>query len=155
MPQNFSHRFRATQMEARNSIAAIMGRLQTLGLPVHHAGNVEIALAEAVNNVVEHAYQGRGAGDVEIRGRLAADLLVIHIFDSGLPLPSGKIPPPCPANLTGPRQALPEGGFGWSLIHELASAIRYARGDNCNRLSMHFSLVSPEAAAPGAQREAP
>ncbi|WP_348540063.1 hypothetical protein [Ruegeria sp. HKCCE4148] len=35
---------------------------------------------------------------------------------------------------------MPEGGFGWFLIHQLTSDIQYERRDGCNRLSLRFNF---------------
>lgn len=140
MPRYFSHRFRASELEARDAITAIMAKLRALGLPHGRTGDVELALAEAVNNIIEHAYEGRGQGEVAIRFMLGPDHLMIRIFDSGVPLPSGQVPPPQPADLAGTRDSLPEGGFGWSLIHQLTNAIHYDREPDCNILSLCFSF---------------
>ena len=50
--------FKATELEARSAIAETSGRLRAAGVPSARADEIEIALAEAINNVVEHAFAG-------------------------------------------------------------------------------------------------
>jgi serine/threonine-protein kinase RsbW len=101
---------------------------------------VQIALAEAVNNVVEHAYRDAAPGDVNIQCSLQPDQLLLNIFDAGVPLPDEKLPAGKPADLSGPLEDLPEGGFGWFLIRTLTNEIRYQRHDGSNELSLTFEV---------------
>lgn len=151
MPERFTHRFRATEMATRGGIAAVMARLRGLELPERIAGDVELALAEAVNNVTEHAYLGQGEGTITVTGRLENSRLVLRISDHGLPMPDGKLPQPRAVDLDVATEDLPEGGFGWGLIHALTSSVRYDRRAQRNTLSMVFALP-PETEA---QRPAP
>ncbi len=141
MSQHCSHRFKATELAARDGIAAVMARLRAFGLPEGAAGDVELALAEVVNNVIEHAYRGNPGGRIQVTGELSTGLLELRISDSGRPLPGGRIPPFRTADLNRPRAELPEGGFGWPLIRQLSDAVRYERAGTCNTLSMRFNLT--------------
>ncbi len=53
-----------------------------IGLPDDRAFDVQVALGEALNNAIEHAY-GAGAGMIEIRGWRDGRFLVIEIEDHG------------------------------------------------------------------------
>ncbi|NOC47281.1 MULTISPECIES: ATP-binding protein [unclassified Ruegeria] len=132
--------FPATESEASEGIAKLSVGLAERGLPPHKAGDVKIALAEAINNVVEHAYNGIAAAKVQVTCRLDRDLLDILISDTGRPLPGYRLPDGTPAPMGTDLQDLPEGGFGWFLIHRLTSDIRYERRGGCNRLSLRFDF---------------
>lgn len=132
--------FPATAAEASAGIAEISAGLAKQGLPAHRAGDVKIALAEAINNVVEHAYAGIAAASVQVSCRLDQDQLDILITDTGNPLPGGRLPDGIPAHIGSSVQDLPEGGFGWFLIHQLTNDIRYERRQGCNLLSMRFNF---------------
>lgn len=140
MVDSFVCSFLATELDARSGIGSVVDRLQDLGLPEDRANEIQIALAEAVNNVVEHAYADTSPGDVSILCNLGAKQLWIAIQDAGLPLPNEKIPAGEPADLTVPYEHLPEGGFGWLLIRELTSDIQYERDNGSNRLSLCFDV---------------
>jgi len=147
MGQHFLHRFDATEAAARDGLAAVMDRLRKLGLPQAAAGNVELALAEVVNNVVEHGYRGKVGGEILVEGRLSRTGLDLVVSDTGRPLPGGRVPPVRPIDPGTLRRDLPEGGFGWALIHQLTDALRYERRGARNRLSMRFRF-SPETRRP-------
>lgn len=132
--------FAATEAAASLGIAQLSQGLATQGLPAHKAGDVKIALAEAINNVVEHAYADISPAQIQVRCRLHQNWLEILISDTGNPLPEFRVPDGIPAALGATRDDLPEGGFGWFLIHELTSDIRYERDSGSNRLSLRFDF---------------
>lgn len=138
----FEHGFTATEHEARAALDAIMARLARLGLPDQRAGDVRIALTEAVNNIVEHAYAGRAPGRVSVAARTRRDRLELCLCDRGRALPGEALPHPGLADLSGPVQSLPEGGFGWFLIWQLADTLDYRREGGENRLTLGFALGS-------------
>lgn len=132
--------FPATNTEASAGIARLSNGLANHGLPPHKSDDVKIALAEAINNVVEHAYNGIAPAKVQVTCRLDRDRLDILISDTGHPLPGFRMPEGTPAPLGKTTQDLPEGGFGWFLFHQLTSDIQYERRDGCNRLSLRFNF---------------
>jgi serine/threonine-protein kinase RsbW len=117
-----------------------MEGLRAIELPVDRAGDVQIALAEAVNNIVEHAYADRSDGEISIRCDLSPNILEISISDSGPPLPDGELPAGLPADVSGPLETLPEGGFGWYIIRELTCRLQYERQADGNLLSLFFDM---------------
>ncbi len=91
----------------------------------------EIVLAEVLNNIVEHAYAGT-TGVIELKLSPRAGTLCCDVRDFGVALPDGRVPGALlPA---GDADGPPEGGFGWYLIHSLASDLRYRRRGGCNHL---------------------
>ncbi len=140
MQDKFKVTFRASELEAREAIATTSQRLRASGLPSDRADEVEIALAEAINNVVEHAYAGQQPGIVRVLCSLRPSGLDIRICDTGQPLPEERLPPGLAADVTVARADLPEGGFGWFLIRELTDDIRYDRCGDSNHLSLRFDI---------------
>lgn len=132
--------FTATNLEAREAIGEIIGLLSSLGLNSDLLGSVEIALAEVVNNVVEHAYGGRAPGPVGIYFDLDGPDLWISVWDRGQGFVGDLLPEGRPVDLPKANQDLPEGGFGWFLIRNLAAELSYARTRGLNRLSLRFSV---------------
>ncbi len=105
------------------------------GAPLH---SVELGVAEALNNITEHAYAGQAPGPVHLLAVLRPGRLKVRLQDHGAPLPgrvapSGERPPTDPA-----RDTLPEGGFGWFLIRDLANGVDYRRAGGVNRLMLTF-----------------
>ena len=98
--------------------------------------DVQVVLAEVINNVVEHAYAGPGFGAVALRVTLTKTSLCLHLTDWGHPFPAsvkpaGQMPDPQDRN---------EGGYGWFLIRALASRTRYTRKTGQNRLCLLFCI---------------
>ncbi|WP_126978958.1 ATP-binding protein [Frigidibacter oleivorans] len=122
---------RASHAAVRDLLIALRPRLGP------DRGAVEIVLAEALNNVVEHAYAGND-GRIALRLTVAPREVRIRIGDSGRPMPGLVLPRGlCPHRLLhGDVCDLPEGGFGWLLIRELASGLRYRQQDGRNLLRL-------------------
>ena len=137
--------FAATEAEASAGIAKLSKGLEAHGLPTQKASDVKIALAEAINNVVEHAYAGITPAKVKVHCRLHRNWLDILITDTGNPMPGFRVPDSVPPPLGSSREELPEGGFGWFLIHKLTSEIRYERRHGCNQLSLRFDFPNRTA----------
>ncbi len=133
--------FPATEIQASRGIAMLSKQLAAYGLPANKADDVKIALAEAINNVVEHAYAGIAPADIQVDCRLCKKQLAIRIRDTGKPLPDLQPPEATPASVKTSLQDLPEGGFGWFLIHQLASEIHYERTDSSNVLLLRFDFA--------------
>lgn len=148
MVKTFACSFTATNLDARSGISSVVQELRSLGIPGARVDEVQIALTEAVNNVVEHAYADAVPGDVRIRGELYPERLWISIQDGGAPFESGTLPEGKPADVNVPTKDLPEGGFGWFLIRELASQVQYERSGGSNNLSLCFEI---QVTGPAAQ----
>lgn len=128
----------------RRALALIFDRLPPDQLDAEARINAEIVLAEALNNVVEHAY-GRVGGTIGLTLWPGGEGLECLIIDRGNPLPGGMLPPdPGPQP---PPTCLPEGGHGWFLIQTLAQHIRYARVAGENRL--RFQLMTRQTRISG------
>lgn len=111
----------------------------------------ELILAETLNNIVEHAYRGSGAGRIKIWLHESANHLRVDLIDSGIPMPGGTIPDPAPVSPMTDTKALPEGGFGWPLIHQIADAVFYQRENAKNCLTFHIDTGTlPPNLAPSA-----
>lgn len=118
-------------------------QLDRLGLAADRCGDVEIAATEAMNNVVEHAYAPCPSGEMRLALRRAGRDLVLVIRDRGQSLPGGVLPGGTAADLSGPVESLPEGGFGWFLIRQLTDRVSYAAAAGENRLCLRFGDVFP------------
>lgn len=139
----FTHVFNATELDAREALCSIVPSLRDLGVAEEQVGGVEIALSEAVNNIVEHAYHGLEPGEIRVLAEFEAERLRLRISDHGHPLPDGKLPEGKPADISGPVSDLPEGGFGWFMIRTLARDICYVRQNGQNHLHLVFDLIPP------------
>ncbi|MGV8985087.1 MAG: ATP-binding protein [Cypionkella sp.] len=128
----------ATLLDVRQGLRDLMSCSLVQDLSEDCQSTTEIILAEALNNVVEHAY-ARFSGEIEVEVRRDPDQLRFHIKDKGLPMP-GAEPPAGRLPRVGPFGDLPEGGFGWFLIRSLSCDLTYQREDGLNLLSFGVCL---------------
>lgn len=105
-------------------------------------GSTEIVLAELLNNVVEHAYGDTSRGQIALSVDIIGKELVATVADRGRPLPNHQIPAKHAADLDVAREDLPEGGYGWFLIHELVEDLQYSRVDTLNLTRFTIRLNS-------------
>ena len=128
-------------MAVREGLKALFNTIVLRSLPEDGRGTAEIVLAEALNNIVEHAY-ARHPGEIEISLQLRSNELVCRITDTGLPMPDAKLPE---GNLVVINDAdeLPEGGFGWYLIRTLSHDLHYRREDGRNLLCFRLETGKP------------
>lgn len=119
--------FLSDPMALRGALDQVMNFLHNCGFGKKQRGMVELVLAEVLNNVIEHAYQERGDGAIELTVIQKGDALEFIIEDEGLPMPNGLIPLGKKPDLSVSREGLPEGGFGWFLIRELTENLNYTR----------------------------
>lgn len=120
-------------------------------------GRLELVLAEVLNNVAEHgpgADPDAGEAAGAETGHRAAPLIhlcvVRHagglscaVTDDGVSLPAGCLLPPG-APSTGVIE-LPEGGFGWFLIHDLTQELCYYREERRNFLAFRVPVIDDPA----------
>jgi len=109
------------------------------------AADLRLALAEALNNVVEHG--GGPASVTVIRLRLwrEAERLTICIEDDGPPVPAGRLEPHGPGRAavdfaSCDLDSLPEGGWGLMLIAASVDQVQRHRGAGCNLLFLEKRL---------------
>ena len=136
-----------SELGVRDALQQVMQTLQDQKIASDTCGDIELALAELLNNVVEHALDGIENGTVEIHARQEEGDLCLTVFDNGRPMPDGALPEGNPADVELPLQELPEGGFGWFLIRDLTRDITYRRVGRRNRVDMWFALPGGKEAA--------
>ncbi len=136
----------AGQMAVRKALSAVLDGLRPLDLDIEEAGTVELVLAEALNNIVEHAYGGvRGGRPIRIGCQHRNDGIHFCIEDEGEQMPEGRLPLGAAQNIERDVVDLPEGGFGWFLIQDLAKNISYERLGGTNRLCLRLAITVTRA----------
>jgi serine/threonine-protein kinase RsbW len=83
---------------------------------------VEMATDEACSNIIEHAYQGLSAGEIECVCEYDEQTFTIILRDHGQPFDMSSIPMP---DLTNALENRKVGGLGVFLIRELMDEVRY------------------------------
>lgn len=138
----FEYAVQSTYAAVRATLEHLLGDLRKAGTDAEDIGTIELVLAEALNNVVEHAYREAPDNVFELGCSVCGTDVCFRIIDQGvampgLALPEGKLPS---ADL--PIEDLPEGGFGWHLIHLLTEELVYHRRDDRNQTSFIIPLTS-------------
>ena len=138
MPQSkicFSVRFPGTPTEVRRNLRVIRSEISAHCRDEDMLGRIETVLAEVLNNVVEHALRDAGNQLIEVCGQQRSDGWHFCVCDTGCKLPKGELPGKEFPTLAEDLQDLPEGGFGWAMVHMLARDLTYCRRCGQNRLS--------------------
>ncbi|WP_193222005.1 ATP-binding protein [Amylibacter sp. SFDW26] len=120
-----------------NLLDEIQEWMCTVNVQEGHITDVQIVLAEALNNVIEHGFEHENTGELEIKIEVSEVQIIAHICDNGL-----AFTPPdnsqTPLQVDDDLKTLPEGGFGWFLIKEVTSHFEFHRCANKNQLILFF-----------------
>nr|WP_319948565.1 ATP-binding protein [uncultured Shimia sp.] len=143
MPQTscFNLEFSASPGNVRTALNDLCVFLENNTISENHVGTAQIVAGEVLNNVVEHATRHQADGRIEITCEITFESLIFTVCDNGTPMPPGGIPnkglPPVDTTLDN----LPEGGFGWALVHLLTSGITYHRKQDKNCLKFTLPAI--------------
>lgn len=127
--------FGSDPQQVRGALADLRARWIAGGLSAATCERAELVLAEALNNVVEHAF-GMADGRIALETCFCPGGIVICLRDEGAPMPGHAIPAAGPP---ADPASLPEGGFGWYLIHSLADELTYLRSGKTNVLCIRIA----------------
>lgn len=136
--------FKATFRWVRRAIHETMDVLEDMGLKAEELGSIEIVLAEALNNIVEHAYPKGEPGDIKLSLRQRNAGLMVEVKDSGRPMPNGRAPIGNHPMAECDEDPMPEGGYGWYLIRELVQDLIYDRRDGENFLIFRLAVSAAD-----------
>ncbi|MEM9715747.1 MAG: ATP-binding protein [Pseudomonadota bacterium] len=107
------------------------------------ATEIELATAEALNNIVEHSVIYAPSPKCELVVAILDEGVQIDLSDNG-----PAFAPPCAgqaeASSDQSMMSLGEGGFGWHIIQSLASEVTYRRRNEQNCLCLKFETPSTE-----------
>jgi anti-sigma regulatory factor (Ser/Thr protein kinase) len=107
------------------------------GFPSDMLKKIELALEEALVNVINYAYPDKHDGEVEVScGLDDHNRFVIEIMDSGTPFNPLSLSEP---NLTQDVSERPIGGLGIHLIKKMMDEVEYRREGNNNILTLKIS----------------
>jgi serine/threonine-protein kinase RsbW len=119
---------------------AVRGLAAAAGVEARACARVELAVAEAVNNVIRHAYQRRPGLPVEVVFTLDEDRFTLEVVDEGTPMEPRRAPvldfDP------GDLERLPEGGMGLFIIHSVMDQVEYRSAGGRNSLLMTRRLAA-------------
>lgn len=138
--------FPADESQVRHALSHAVAQFDG-DLSDDDAGTLELALAEVLNNVVEHAYKGTSVGDISLSLLREKDALACLVEDQGRPMPGLTLPAGVMQDVAELTEDLAEGGWGWALIRALTTDMNYERKDGCNRLRFRVPLPTSAAVA--------
>lgn len=140
-----SETFPADPRWVRRIIHQTIEELSSIGVSADDVGTAEIVLAEALNNVVEHAYDDDDTnGQIKLVVKQRPSGLLVEISDKGHPMPNGRAPLGNHPMSEFSNDPMPEGGYGWFLIRELVRDLIYDRRDGQNFLIFRMAIGSAE-----------
>lgn len=105
------------------------------------AAQMEIAVVEACNNIVEHAYTNQ-SGIITMDILTTPEKLTVNLRDTGSPMPE-KTQAPIEESFDFSRDDLddlPEGGFGLFLMDNLLDERKYISENGINTLTLIKNL---------------
>ena len=128
-------------LAVREALQQIFSALGPWTLDIEEQGTIELVLAEALNNIVEHAYpEPNATGKIDVAAEARSNGLHFKVQDYGKPMPDGQAPLGLQADLDVDVMDLPEGGFGWFLIRDLAKDVEYERVGDTNVLTLRLAI---------------
>ncbi len=119
-------------------------------LPAGEIARINLAMVEAVNNAVEHAYHGESDHSVWVEFDLMPDHYRLRVCDQGQPMAPGRL-----AATPGFAEPDPADSVTWStrgrglaIIKACMDTVEYEVRDGVNTLSMSRALAGDGAANP-------
>lgn len=98
--------------------------------------DIDLALTEALSNVIDHAYRNEPGYEIQILVTLYPEEVLLQIIDSGLKNPKTDKPSLQLDFDLNKVESIPESGRGLFLIHQLMDKVAYKSEDGKNILTM-------------------
>ncbi len=135
--QKFRKSIKNRQVLVPNLLDAASWWLARAGVQREKITDIQIVLAEALNNVIEHGFSCDNAGNVHVDIEVYGKSVVVNISDNGV-----EFSPPeatqTPLQSADDIDHLPEGGFGWFLIRQITTSFTFQRIADKNCLVLNF-----------------
>ncbi len=106
----------------RALVRDVCGRAWGEGVAEERVLQLELAVDEAVANVIRHAYEGRGDRPFEVAVTGEPRQVRVCVYHRGRPFDPAAVPPP---SFDGSR----EGGFGLYIIRQAVDEFEYFQDD--------------------------
>lgn len=120
-----------------NEIASLADFIETLGeelyLSPETTMNINLALEEAVANIIMYAYPSEEKQEILLKVTSNKNQLIFLLTDKGLSFDPTQVKD---VDLTLSIEERPIGGLGIFLIHNIMNEVSYQRLDNENQLTM-------------------
>lgn len=125
--------------QVRVAVAAILREMDVADLDCLH---VQLAVAEAINNVIEHGYGERGEGRIDVSALSEDGKLRIEITDDAAPAPLEYLEELLKKPLPEPSDTMPllSSGRGLPIMRSTMDSVVFRRAGNRNRLILCKNL---------------
>jgi anti-sigma regulatory factor (Ser/Thr protein kinase) len=114
---------------------------EDLALTPRTAFRLELALTEAVTNVLQHGLGDAAHGFVQVTAAVGPKGLALTVSDPGPPFDPLQV---APHDTPGSLEDAAVGGLGIHLLRQYADACAYAYRDGRNELTLTFTGERPE-----------
>ncbi len=133
-PHQYRMEFKS-EIHNLGTVAAFIGRTaEECGLDERQTYNVQMAVDEAVTNVIQHAYHGTVEGRIELRCEMKDGDFIVEIRDRGKPFDPSSVREP---RVHGPISRRSVGGLGVFFMKKLMDRVEFtsdAVSGNCVRM---------------------
>ncbi len=109
------------------------------GMDEVDSARVELGVVEALNNVIEHAYQLQPKHKIKVIFESSNSYVVIHIIDTGSAMEQSLFSSKdnqSEVNEYIELEEIPEGGWGLSLIKSIMDEVSYKSENGINHLTL-------------------
>lgn len=114
-------------------VGFIEGVGREAGITEEELMSLQLAMEEAVVNIMQYAYEPGKRGDIEISAECEANTLLFNIEDCGAPFDPTDIPD---ADTTLAAEEREIGGLGIYIIRQIMDKVEYCRCDERNVLRL-------------------
>ena len=135
-PANIGH-YSLVMRNDIQQIPTLAEWIDSLGLPQTLNMPINLALEEAVSNVMLYAYPDSNSGRVLVEAEKSPKKVVFTITDSGVPFDPTQQEEP---DITQSAEERPIGGLGIFLVRQIMDTIRYERTNDKNILTLTKTL---------------
>ena len=132
MSSSLELRLQAGPQAAARALDAIEAAAQEWGIATRPLFQIQLAVDEAISNIVNHGYSGKG-GDIILRLGVEGHDVWVEIRDRGIPFDPTASPEP---RLNGELETRARGGMGIHLMRQAVDEMRYWRVGEMNILRM-------------------
>lgn len=110
-------------LESLDTVSKFIVQAATqVGLDDRAAWQVQLAVDEAVTNIIQHGYDERTRGTIDLTWRVVGDDLEVVLRDHGRQFDPSEVPAP---DITSPLEERQAGGLGIFLMNQLMDSVRF------------------------------
>jgi serine/threonine-protein kinase RsbW len=125
-------------LEALEDVVPVLRDTAAGLLPEGRLDRFEIALVEALTNIIRHAYAGRNDGRIDIGITMEQRTLTVVLRDNGIAADPAHFKAAEPKDVGDAIDDLPESGWGLDLIRQCSDGMTYRRLASGNELTLLF-----------------